>query len=1196
MKRYMVWWGALFFLVMFTSLYLMLETVTNPVRNYSGIGIGMSKTHAMEGIEIKIQKIEEDLVKNKGLIADIKIWVRLLAKGDKKALGKLVELVNSPGDHVEKKGGKRSEETHKPIDGQGQGQSQTQKQGQGQTQSQGADSVRTTKAKEIYEVSPVSEVKVTGGMCMLAGRPAADADIDMKQVIDLLPFDNPDGGAWKQGWDVQYDGNQLRTNKLKIFVVPHSHCDPGWVKTLQDYYTQQMRLIFENMLPKLEADKRRKFIFAEISYLSLWWDELDSMKRDRVKKLVDGGQLEIVTGGWVMTDEANAHYFAMIDQLMEGHQWLNSTLGVKPRSGWAIDPFGYSSTMAYLLKNVGFDNMLIQRVHYSIKKHLARQKNLEFRWRQTWDQEHTTDMFCHMMPFYSYDIPHTCGPDPKVCCQFDFRRLPGSKYNCPWQIPPVSINDQNVASRADLLLDQYRKKAQLYRTNVVLAPLGDDFRYDTPEEWDLQYNNYQQLFDYINTHPELGAQGQFGTLTEYFTAVHEEVGEAPSFFPALTGDFFTYADRDDHYWSGYFTSRPFHKHLDRVLEANLRSAEIIFTLAQAYARKHTASNFPSVALMEKLVTARRSLGLFQHHDGITGTAKDFVVNDYGARMLHGLAGCKRVMGESATFLLAHSKAAYKYSEDSPFLTMDEIRETHDSLPYKPTISVGSEPSSVVLYNSLPHRRAELVTLWSSVPDVEVRGPDGKVVHSQTQPRWDSSNPTPLAHSFAVSFVAEVPALGLAVYTLRQVADGDDTRNHLASVTFRNADATNTDGRFSVRTETSTEDFTIKNSILEVKFDGVTGLMKSVRTLETGTWQRVGLQFLLYGVVNGKERSGAYLFLPDGPGQVQQHNQPVIRIHRGPLVSEVHVFTPLVHHVVRLLNTAGVDSASIDVHNVVDIRSLNNREIAMRISTDVANTDRVFFTDLNGFQMQRRQTYDKLPLQANVYPMPAGMLMQDTTTRFSVLTAQALGVSVMTPGVVDVMLDRRLDQDDGRGLQQGVLDNRATPNQFRLLIETPHTMTLALSPPIAYPSLMFHVSSLHLTQPLFAFPRVAASAASLPLVPQLSPMGTELPCEVHLLNLRTQQNKDDDPAFKYIPKDSAAMLLHHLGSDCSFPLTGAMCQAGNGKVILSEMFADFKLGDLHETSLTMMHEHKDMTGTTVYEVPPMEIRTLRTSLL
>ena len=55
----------------------------------------------------------------------------------------------------------------------------------------------------------------------------------------------------------------------------------------------------------------------------------------------------------------------------------------------------------------------------------------------------------------------------------------------------------------------------------------------------------------MNQHPELKVQAQFGTLRDYFDAVARDARQQPSTpFTTLAGDFFSYADRKDNYWTG----------------------------------------------------------------------------------------------------------------------------------------------------------------------------------------------------------------------------------------------------------------------------------------------------------------------------------------------------------------------------------------------------------------------------------------------------------------------------------------------------------------------------------------------------------------------------------------------------------------------------------------------------------------------
>uniref|UniRef100_A0A0K8TGV9 Glycoside hydrolase family 38 N-terminal domain-containing protein n=1 Tax=Lygus hesperus TaxID=30085 RepID=A0A0K8TGV9_LYGHE len=107
-------------------------------------------------------------------------------------------------------------------------------------------------------------------------------DIQMSDVYDSITFDNPNGGVWKQGWPIVYSGRSFAPeHKLRVFVVPHSHNDPGWLKTFESYYETRTRSIFEQHGVETGGKSQYEVIWAEISFFALWWSESSEATKNK---------------------------------------------------------------------------------------------------------------------------------------------------------------------------------------------------------------------------------------------------------------------------------------------------------------------------------------------------------------------------------------------------------------------------------------------------------------------------------------------------------------------------------------------------------------------------------------------------------------------------------------------------------------------------------------------------------------------------------------------------------------------------------------------------------------------------------------------------------------------------------------------------------------------------------------------------
>ena len=162
---------------------------------------------------------------------------------------------------------------------------------------------------------------------------------------------------------------------LQVHLIPHSHDDVGWLKTIDEYYSGRndsvqvagVQYILDSVIEEMERDANLTFSYVEVAFFKMWWSEQSEAVKETVRKFAKEGRLEFLNGGFSMNDEATTRYDDIISNHKAGQEFLKNELGVAPRIGWQLDPFGHSTTQARLFAEMGFDAIFFARADYQDK-------------------------------------------------------------------------------------------------------------------------------------------------------------------------------------------------------------------------------------------------------------------------------------------------------------------------------------------------------------------------------------------------------------------------------------------------------------------------------------------------------------------------------------------------------------------------------------------------------------------------------------------------------------------------------------------------------------------------------------------------------------------------------------------------------------------------------------------------------------
>lgn len=661
--------------------------------------------------------------------------------------------------------------------------------------------------------------------------------------------------------------------------------------------------------------------------------------------------------------------------------------------GWQIDPFGHSLTQTTLLgTSVGFDSVMFGRSDYQDLSRRRRHRELEMVWGASDDKGHAS-IFAVNFASGNYGPPAgfwwEWGPSPDSII-----------------IDNVLSPEYNVKERIDLFVERCQELANVTRGRDILVLMGSDFNYNNARYW---YQSLDKLIHYSNLD---------GRIHAFYSSPEDYVSAKATYniqWPRKTDDFFPYADFGHAYWTGYFTSRPNSKRYIRQATAYLQAARQV----EAFAGRYTAGL--STDSLEEAIS------LLQHHDAITGTARQHVVNDYHRRLHVALYQTTEMLKTALSRLLGLDQLPFTNLARQRLLMIpgDHDGKTLSQLPAVqlkscPWLNISSceitsrwsdegDKGLVVVYNPLSWPRTVPVRIPISGQSSciwHVEGPSGKVMSPQIieisnatrklQQLSASINATDVEDhgSAELVFEAKLPPLGFSSYAVHVQGCNGQARS-----TSHGKESASSNYKGKDKNKHS-----ISNGHVAVHFNHTTGLMMGL-TYEDGRRLPLSIDMWWYNASDGCETSegggqasGAYIFRPNGCYRVGK-GRVTLEIVHGELVQEARqVFDNWATMTTRLIKGQRYIEVEWTV-GPIPWEDNYGREVVLRYTTGL-DSGNEWFTDANGREMiRRRRNYRPSwdlnvteNISGNYYPATSAVSLKDKVNdwQFAVVLDRAQG--------------------------------------------------------------------------------------------------------------------------------------------------------------------------------------------------------------